>query len=286
MNPRPGFGAIVEAPPLAALRCRLHDRLMEIVHRLPAPLARDCADLLNRHGRVPGSPTGNAFVLFPPPVWSFLHWIPAARHPDAERVHAAALLLHLWDDHLLDGQLPLTLAHVQLRTELWRECTAGAERLCHTWGVDPALAAGHTAAYLTAVHAAPRVDGPVGHRAGAGREAALWALVPSLLAAPELPAVIRDFAVAWRLVDDAADVPEDAAAGARSAVWWELAPADRVHWRPGAMGGETWCEGAVRRVLAEAARLLAAAQERAATAGLQGLAAELATAAAGVAVLT
>ncbi|WP_030178735.1 hypothetical protein [Streptomyces violaceorubidus] len=304
--PPPGFGAVLETPEVSALRRRLHGRVLEIVSRMPRPLAEDVAALLGRHGRTRTADQGDLFVLFPAPVWSFLHWVPAARQPDAERLHAAALLLHLWDDHLTDGQLAPDLAALHLRTELWRCLERDAAALCAAWGADPGLVAGHTERYLSATHA-PRPPADLDSYCATAREqAALWTLLPRLLetggrAEAGWSSLVEDFAVAWRLVDDAADVRRDAVAGIRSAVWWQLPGTGRAQWdarspltgrtdTPGyglgaapRDGSEAaGCAEAVTRVLARAAALLAAAVDRAAAAGEEGVATELLTARAGV----
>lgn len=302
----PGFGAVLETPQVSALRRRLHGRVLEVVSRMPRPLAEDVAALLGRHGRTRSADQGDLFVLFPAPVWSFLHWVPAARHPDAERLHAAALLLHLWDDHLTDRQLVPDLAALQLRTELWRCLEQDTSALCAAWGVDPGLVARHTERYLCATHA-PRTPADLDSYCSIAREqAALWTLLPRLLetggrAVAGWSSLVEDFAVAWRLVDDAADVRRDAVAGIRSAVWWELSGAGRARWdawsRPDGRtdtsgdvhGAAPWdgsedarCAEGVGRVLARAAALLAAAVDRAAAAGEEGVVTELLTARAGV----
>ncbi|WP_031035591.1 hypothetical protein [Streptomyces sp. NRRL F-5650] len=306
MAPPPGFGAVLETPEVSALRRRLHGRVLEVVSRMPRPLAEDVAALLGRHGRTRTADQGDLFVLFPAPVWSFLHWVPAARHPDAERLHAAALLLHLWDDHLTDGQLRPDLAALQLRTELWRCLEQDAAALSAAWGADPVLVARHTERYLGATHAPPTPVDLDSYCATAREQAALWTLLPRLLetggrAAAGWSSLVADFAVAWRLVDDAADVRHDAVAGVRSAVWWELPAAGRARWderarRPGGDDASGYvledaqqegsedagCAEAVGGVLARAAALLAAAADRAAAAGEEGVATELLTARAGV----
>ncbi|MGV9279035.1 hypothetical protein [Streptomyces sp. NPDC003730] len=297
---------MLETPEVSALRRRLHGRVLEVVSRMPRPLADDAAALLGRHGRTRTAEQGDLFVLFPAPVWSFLHWVPAARHPEAERLHAAALLLHLWDDHLTDRQLRPDMAALQLRTELWRCLEEDTAALCAAWGADPGLLARHTERYLCATHAPPTPAGPDSYCSLAREQAALWTLLPRLLetsgqAVAGWSSLVEDFAVAWRLVDDAADVRRDAVAGVRSAVWWELSGAGRTQWdawsrlagrtdtsgyalgaAPRDGSEDAGCAEGVGRVLARAAALLAAAVDRAAAAGEAGVATELLTARAGV----
>ncbi|MFG2978503.1 hypothetical protein ACGFYY_36650 [Streptomyces sp. NPDC048331] len=280
------FGAIAETAEVSALRGRLHRHLLDTASGLD-PAWRECVMReLTAHGRSVRAPGGDFFARFPAPVWSFLHWVPTARgQAYAERNQALALFLHLWEDHLSDGQLPEEESFVRLRARAWQEWERSALALAAQWGAPVRLVGAHAAVYREAV-AHRRERSRDGYYRTAARQAALWTLLPAILAvtgrtAGRLGPVVTDFALAWRIVDDLADVEEDAAAGARSAVWWELPPRSRAGW--GADPGRPVAGEAEGRLGRRAARLLVRAAYRAERAGLPGWAMEVRTAATGVA---
>ncbi|WP_301124926.1 hypothetical protein [Streptomyces cacaoi] len=219
--------------------------------------------------------------LFPVPLWSFLHWaLPdGAPRAHAERAHALALLLHLWDDHLVDGQLPLTFARLHLRGAVWNAFTASARALCAGLGAPEDRVREHGDTYLDAVTAAgDPAGGLAGHCALFERQAAVWTLVPRVLeetgSAPGgLVAVVRNVAVAWRLTDDVSDLPDDAADRVRSGVWYALGERSRELWTRGRADAvpEQELRAAAARLRDRAAVLLREAEDAAGRAELSGL---------------
>ena len=127
------FGAVAPRPEIAALRRDLDDRLAAILSPLPAPLWREALSTLDRYA---GS-AGDFYSLFYVPVWSFLHWVPAAAGEpldsallaDARTAQALGLFLHLWDDHLCDGQLAVDLLRLQVRTQAWQTYLEAVRRM-------------------------------------------------------------------------------------------------------------------------------------------------------------
>lgn len=272
-----GFGVVLQTPGVVALRGRLNRVVLATTDALPARLAEDVRAVLRRYAPA----DDDVLRLFPVPLWSFLHWAPPPGpvREHAERAHALALLLHLWDDHLVDGQLPLNLGRLHFRSALWADFTTAARALCTGLGLPADRADTDADTYLDAVGAPEEPADVPGYCAAFVRQAAIWTLVPRALeeagAAPAGPAaVVRDFAVAWRLTDDIDDLAPDAAAGVRSAVWIAR-EADGGQGGAGA-GPARGTEAAVAGLRARAADLLTTAEARARKAGLAGAARELA----------
>ncbi|GHF52902.1 hypothetical protein GCM10010218_37950 [Streptomyces mashuensis] len=290
------FGAVHETHEVSALRVRLHGRLLEVVRQLPDALAGPVREEICSHGRSARHETGDFFARFPAPVWSFLSWVPSARTADAERAQALALFLHLWDDHLADGRLASTAAARRLRAAAWAEWECSARAACRAWGVPDRPVAEAGACYLRSVSPAGGAGQPGAgaHLRSAARQAAMWVLLPRALeqaraTGPGLARAVRGFCLAWRIVDDLWDVAEDAAAGVRTTVWWELPRDARALWdeRPGPWRMPELREtigrlGIDGRLRARAVRLLTRAVRDAERAGLPGLAVELRTATVGV----
>lgn len=276
------FRAAEPTPGVRVLCADLEGHLDELCARLPVPLRDQARARLREYG-------GGGFQrLFPTPMYSFLHWCPETREPGvvaAARVaHGLALLLHLVDDHLADGQLAVDPLWLQVRTTAWLRFTEQAAAVAARTGADAASVRRECDRYLTAVHSRPHAPGVDGYLAHFQDEIAIWTLVPELVGGAPLAGVVAAFATAWRLLDDVADSAADATAGARSAVFHVLPPHGRAVWLrcaedAGALAeldAVLAAEDAVPRCLDRAVELVTQAAAAARRLGLPGLADELA----------
>ena len=115
------FGQLLFSEPEMAVRRRMNQGLFETLHRgLPAARHREAEALVRGYG----NGFEDFFILFYPFVWSFLYWLPTSHRREAlpielVRAHGLSLFLHLWDDHLCDGQLPVDMLRLQIRTAVW-----------------------------------------------------------------------------------------------------------------------------------------------------------------------
>ncbi|MFF4160902.1 hypothetical protein [Streptomyces sp. NPDC001678] len=291
------LGTVLEMAPVVDLSDRLGAALVAATARLPVELAAPAGELLRVYA---GASRPEDFVrLFPVPVWSFLHWARAgacegedgAAWDALEQAHALSLLIHLLDDHLLDGQLSVDMLGLQLRTVAWQSMDHFARRAAEAWGVPESLVAGHLDRYVRAVTPTGPVQGLDHYLEVFTAQAAIWLLVPHLLeeagrAAPGISDRVRDFVVAWRLIDDVEDAVEDAASGTRGALWWALDARGREAWdaygRESRAGGRAeeraWrslvgavdASGAAARLVDDADALLQRASATANAAGHHG----------------
>lgn len=297
------FGTPAPEPQRELLRERLDASLRATVAALPHALRDPATALLSGYGagQVP-------FIgLFYSPTWSFLGERPLADEAQAlaEQVQAHALFLHLWDDHLCDGQLAPDFVRLQLRTVAWQRFESGARALARVRGRDTAPVDAAIDRYFR--------SGPV---AGKGRpqvgdlaayldrfrdEVAIWTLVPALLEEPterhpagHLAAAVEHFSLAWRLLDDIQDTYEDVLTENHSAVWWACDDSLRSKWDScHAARGEprSFTEllaafektGLVNSLLARTHEHLDLARGAAGAAGCPHLAADLATMRSGLA---
>lgn len=236
------FGVPAMAPEILALRTDLQARLHRALAHLPPVMRQEGVGMIEAYS---GEAT-EFYRLFYQPVWSFLHWVAARATPsippsamdDACTAQALGLFLHLWDDHLCDGQLQTTQLSLQVRTDAWVAYLAAARRLAQHVGAPQRLVDDHVATYLTAIHIPERIDSLVDFCGRFERQIAIWTLVPHLLGpaiggtqvGDDLAHMLTAFANAWRVMDDIQDVDDDVLAGIESAVWQVLDAAGRQAW--------------------------------------------------------
>jgi len=269
--------------PLIALRRRMHGALASVADRLPAPWASEArATFVAYCGG-----EEDFYRLFYAPCWSFLHWI-AAAYPisadllqTAERCQSLALFWHLWDDHLSDRQLPLTMMRLQLRSLVREEWRQDALKLCQAAGVSESMVDQIEQDYLVSVDGYGRRCDLESYARHAICQGAIWTLAPlclDRLYQTHLADIVGEFCVAWRLIDDIQDVVADIASGQANAVWHALSPAERAvlgEMTEEDLIGLVWSSGAVGRVAALAHKAVSRAAALAAEDDLFGYSAEL-----------
>ena len=293
------FGSPPPDPAIQALAARMNAAVMALADALPPDLRPEAQAVLRGYGG-----GDRLFVeLFYRPVWSFLHWLPSpgeAMLAVACRVQAMALFLHLWDDHLSDGQLTPDLMRLHLRSLAWQAFSDGAEQLRRAAGTEPEAVDALVAGYLSTVHRPGVAETLDAHAERMVQQVGIWRVVPLLYGrlvggAAAACTVVERFSVAWRLIDDVQDAAEDAVSGQQNALALALDPDGRAAWdicRTGPEGlrqGWPGVEAALARndvrgepssglavVLTRAQREVDAAGRAAESMGWTGLAAELA----------
>ncbi|MET9834749.1 hypothetical protein ABZ078_36925 [Streptomyces sp. NPDC006385] len=239
--------------------CRwLNGRIPALCARMPTPL-RDTALLALQIGLCQGSARNVArfYDKYYAPAWTVIPCLAAGtthRHVNGDRVldalgaQAAAMFLHLLDDHLADGDLPVDHLFLHLRTEAWNEFRACLARLSEDVPGSELIVEPLVERYFTHIHNPPEQEDLSSYEAVFRGQSATWLIAPLLTAAlaghgPERQVSLREmyeeFCLAWRALDDLRDCAADAAAGQPTAIFHLLPPRHRngwhgVHTDPGA----------------------------------------------------
>lgn len=236
------FGVVSEGTEIGRLRQAMNASMIQVAASLPEPLGKRAKQLFLELG-----PTDGDFMrLFYVPMWSFLHHLGAdaglqshsVSQSCAQDAHAMALLLHLLDDHLCDGQLPATMTLLQLRTEAWQRFRASSLALSEQLGGDAGLFDEMAGLYLASVERAEDAADLDAYEQRFRWQMSTWTLVPRLIGyaaggqagAEALVGILEEFGVAWRLLDDIQDFYDDACKGERTSVWLELDREGRRSW--------------------------------------------------------
>lgn len=218
------LGRITLTPAEQGLLRELGQGLVQLVGELPGPLQAAALAFLEVEAR--GRGADQLLRKFPAPLWSLLgehgERLSVELANQARAGQPAALLLHLLDDHLCDGQLGCTHALLQLRTRAWSDYEAAITRLAEGLAGGEHFVRSQLARYFAAVErprGAISLDEALARARG---EMATWVIVPALcvwrldgaLARDALVDALERLFVAWRIVDDLDDVEDDLRSGA------------------------------------------------------------------------
>ncbi|MEA2206864.1 MAG: hypothetical protein QOE77_3640 [Blastocatellia bacterium] len=295
------FGSVTMPPEVRRLQESLNDSLIALVSELPTPLVAEARATLKAYS----GGDQNFYSLFYVPVWSFLHLATTDVAASVEILatattsHAMSLFLHLWDDHLSDGQLSVDLLRLQLRTIAWQRFQSASIALCQLMGIPHDLVAEHFRRYLTSHENAQRSANLDEYCGRFSEQFAICTLVPRLLgqglcgvdAGEDLYRIINNFAVSWRVLDDIQDAHLDVLTENQTAVEIELDGVGREKWErcralsqvEGRLDTDSWKElagaihesGCLKRLLARIDENLSTAATIARMHGWKGLAQEL-----------
>lgn len=240
------FGRVTLDPDQTRQLAWMNRQLIQVCRSLPRAL-QSPAVLFLQTQYAAGSLHGliDFFRLYHPPAWTLLVWLarnaplPGETLEIALRGQAMAMLLHMLDDHLADGEVKPAHHVLQLRTVAWQTYEASALELA---GPRASVYHDFIDQYFTGVQAPPTCSNLEDYCNIFRSEMATWKALPILMALQtgyddascrQLLQAYESFGVAWRLLDDIRDAGADAAAAQRSAVYWSLDLEARAAWDAG-----------------------------------------------------
>lgn len=240
------FGQVQLLPEQKPLLRQMNRWVIDLCRRLPAPLRDQAVLAVQRHlPRSRADGIANFFDQYYPLSWSSLHWLAdSARLEPAKallgpalRAQAAALFLHRFDDHLVDGQIPLDNLTLQLRTQAWMSFQEDVDRLTSRIEDGPATASAMISDYLVAIHQPPQCRDLAAFDAAYRAELHTVLLTFALLAQAggydrhQVLAMAESAGLAWRHLDDLRDWAADARAGKLSGLYHCLPTGGQTAWR-------------------------------------------------------
>lgn len=284
------FGPIALNDEQRALLGKLNRFIPELIAGLPGPLRDGAALFVQEHyARNSLKRFLNFYDKYYPPAWTMLYWlkndVSATAFEHGLRAQAMAMFLHMYDDHLTDGQIRLDHMHLQLRTHAWGVFVDSVQRAGVGVSRSEEITVGLLGDYFRGVHREENVADSEEYAERFRLQSATWLIVPLIFAGDQseeysrsLRAAYESFALAWRYLDDLRDWVDDAAVGERSALYYLLGTEDRAIWDDHRKTGAADLEAPLRAVfpglVQSIAELLADAGSRAREIGLDGLAGE------------
>lgn len=247
---RVDFGTVNLSREEKAFRGELNRAMLSLCEYLPNSMRTAAALFLMKYLQVSFSSGLNFVNYFYAPAWSILFWLHRScadnrkLNPkymkDAKIAHTMAMFLHAFDDHLTDGQLPVTHLALLIRSQSWMIMNRAFERL--TRGEEKAEAIVHEFIddYYSSIEKSDESESLDGYCALFRKQMATWLIVPILLArricadeefAHSVEAAYSSFGIAWRLLDDLQDIEQDMIKGVHSSIyvylnkdlrgWWD-----------------------------------------------------------------
>ena len=190
------------------------------------------------------------FVNYYPPSWSILYWLcrnntlPGRQLKKGDVASAVAaqsmaMFLHSLDDHLADGQVPVSPLTLLLRTQGWaimdRALRSLADGVPAGWGTIRRFIDD----YYSSIQNPKALKSLDSYCDLFRRQMGIGMLAPILLSLKmtgmsdftrDLQIAYGSFGIAWRLLDDIRDISHDIEKGSRSAIYLCLPRKIRTYW--------------------------------------------------------
>ncbi len=228
---------------------RLNNQVSDLCRSLPKSMQAGAMMFLMEYSHIGVGEALDFFKYYYAPAWSVLYWMAASSKADGsvsekEMNHALcgqamAMLLHSFDDHLVDGGIPVSHLTLLVRSQAWRRMRDAIDRFCADLAGGSDIASAFINEYYSGIM---EQDTPQTLDAYCGlfrRQMATWVVMPVLTArkiggsddfVADLRGAYECFGIAWRLLDDIQDLEADMADGTHSAVYVCLGEKGRALW--------------------------------------------------------
>jgi hypothetical protein len=215
---------------------------------------------------------------------------------DAKTGQTMALFLHALDDHLTDGQLPVTHLALLMRTQSWMIMKRAIERLARGVPKGRAIVCDFIDNYYSSI-GTEEMESLDSYCDFFTKQIATWLIVPVLMAkmihaneefARSIQAVYSSFTIAWRLLDDLQDIETDMRQGIHSSLYtclpaelrkgWDRAKEEKAGGNGGSAGqvlNYVLASGTIDRIRKRICNELESAASRADSCNMAGFANEL-----------
>jgi hypothetical protein len=246
---RVDFGAVNLSREEEEFRGELNREMLSFCRYLPKSMQTKAVLFLMKYLHVSFSDRLNFANYFYAPAWSILFWLhrscPDNERPDprylqyARTGHAMAMFLHAFDDHLTDGQLPITHLALLMRSQSWMIMNQAFGRLSEGVKKGEAIVRDYIDDYYSSIGVSDQAESLDSYCAFFRKQMATWLIAPVLMAkrmdanegfARSVEAAYSSFGVAWRLLDDLQDIEKDMMKGIHSSLYVCLPEEVRKGW--------------------------------------------------------
>jgi hypothetical protein len=243
------FGPITFSREEEKFRKELNRELLSLCEYLPQSMQTKAVLFLMKYMNTSLSGGLNFVNYFHPPAWTILHWLQHScpdkkklspkKMREAKTGHTMAMFLHALDDHLSDGQLPVTHLALLMRSYSWMIMNQAFEKLSREVKDGKVIVSDFINNYYSSIDSSNQADSLDSYCEIFKKQMATWLIVPVLLAkrmdgteelTHSVQTVYSSFGLAWRLLDDLQDIEQDLKKGAHSSLYACLPNTIRKKW--------------------------------------------------------
>jgi len=246
---RVDFGTVTLSQEEETFREELNREMLALCECLPNSMQTEAVLFLMKYLQAPFSGGPNFVNYFYAPAWSILFWLQQycpdniklePRYVKAVKTgHTMAMLLHAFDDHLVDGQLPITHLALLIRSQSWMIMNRAFDRLARDVDRGPAIVRGFIDDYYRSINISEGTKSLDSYCDLFRKQMATALIAPVLIAnkinpveelSLSIQAAYCSFGIAWRLLDDLQDLEKDMMKGVHSSIYFCLNEKLRGYW--------------------------------------------------------
>ncbi|MCG6535942.1 MAG: hypothetical protein L7F78_14870 [Syntrophales bacterium LBB04] len=229
---------------------RFSNEIFSLCRSLPESAQTDAILFLMRYSRINLKDKPDLFANYYPPAWSIIYWLsrystlPAKRLKEQDVTNAVtaqsmAMFLHSLDDHLTDGQVPVSLLTLLLRSQAWSIMKKASFELAEGVPAGESTVRNLIDDYYSSIQDSKGPQCLDSYCDLFRRQMAIWMIAPILLSmkmtgisdfTKRIEVAYGSFGIAWRLLDDIRDIGDDIEKGSRSSIYFCLPKKIRTHW--------------------------------------------------------
>lgn len=243
------FGAVNLSDGEKEFCSELNNEVFSLCKSLPESTQTQALLLFMEYFRISFGQEYSFFMNYYAPAWSIIYWLIHSRSEskrltiedieNARTAHGMALLLHPLDDHLNDGQLPVTHLTLLLRSQAWMIMNNSMKGLAEKLDGGHQIYQDFIDDYYTGITSSEKIKSLNGYGDLFRKQMATGFIVPVLLSkmitgdenfARAIQAIYGSFGIAWRLLDDINDFKTDMLKGSKSAIYTCLPETIRKCW--------------------------------------------------------
>lgn len=224
--------------------------MLALCRALPASARTDSLLFLMQYSRLNPGDELDFFANYYSPIWSVLYWLRRGHAlrtritrqdmRNAVTAQSMAMFLHSLDDHLTDGQIPISPLTLFLRSQAWIVISRSFCKLAEGVPGGASTIVSYIDYYYSSSQYPEQPESLDTYCNFFRKQMAILMIAPVLLCmkmtagldfAKNIEIAYGSFGIAWRLLDDANDIFNDIEKGTQSSVYWCLPERLRYQWR-------------------------------------------------------